>query len=146
MLAGMALSTTAATAPPRAGRRAWLGLAVLSLPALLASLELTVTNLALPSIGADLGSSNAQLLWTVDVYAFLLAEPAASAARQSLHAVAATDLSGPGGDSLLAAAQAAFASGFQVAAAASGGLMAATAGLVLVWLRGRRARPAAGRR
>lgn len=57
----------------QAGRRQWLGLAVLALPALLASLELTVTNLALPSIGRDLAASSTQLLWTVDIYAFLLA-------------------------------------------------------------------------
>jgi DHA2 family multidrug resistance protein-like MFS transporter len=54
-------------------RRAWLALAALALPALLASLELTVTHLALPAIGADLGASGPQLLWIVDVYAFLLA-------------------------------------------------------------------------
>jgi DHA2 family multidrug resistance protein-like MFS transporter len=54
-------------------RRAWLALTALALPALLASLELTVTHLALPAIGADLGASSTQLLWIVDVYAFLLA-------------------------------------------------------------------------
>ncbi|MEV4179035.1 MFS transporter [Nonomuraea sp. NPDC049709] len=57
----------------RAGRREWIGLAVLSLPALLASLELTVTHLALPAIGRDLSATSTQLLWIVDVYAFLLA-------------------------------------------------------------------------
>jgi MFS transporter, DHA2 family, multidrug resistance protein len=56
-----------------ASRRAWIGLAVLALPAVLASLELTVTNLALPSIAEDLAASSTQLLWTVDIYAFLLA-------------------------------------------------------------------------
>ncbi|GIJ24860.1 MFS transporter [Micromonospora qiuiae] len=56
-----------------AGRREWIGLAVLALPALLASLELTVTHLALPTIGKDLTASSTQLLWIVDVYAFLLA-------------------------------------------------------------------------
>lgn len=56
-----------------AGRREWIGLAILALPALLASLELTVTNLALPSIGRDLQATSTQLLWTVDIYAFLLA-------------------------------------------------------------------------
>ncbi|GGO60979.1 MFS transporter [Nonomuraea cavernae] len=55
------------------GKREWIGLAVLTLPALLASLELTVTNLALPAIGRDLGASGTQLLWIVDIYAFLLA-------------------------------------------------------------------------
>jgi len=58
---------------PTTGRRAWLALAALALPALLASLELTVTHLALPAIGADLDASATQLLWIVDVYAFLLA-------------------------------------------------------------------------
>ncbi|MGW1340532.1 MFS transporter [Kribbella sp. NPDC002412] len=57
----------------RAGRREWVGLAVLALPALLASLELTVTHLALPSIAADLRPSSSELLWIVDIYAFLLA-------------------------------------------------------------------------
>ncbi|MFI7064357.1 MFS transporter [Kribbella sp. NPDC050124] len=57
----------------QAGRREWIGLAVLALPALLASLELTVTHLALPSIAADLRPSGSELLWIVDIYAFLLA-------------------------------------------------------------------------
>lgn len=46
---------------------------MLALPALLASLELTVTNLALPSIGRDLAASSTQRLWIVDIYAFFLA-------------------------------------------------------------------------
>ncbi|MEV0395201.1 MFS transporter [Polymorphospora rubra] len=57
----------------QAGRRRWLGLCVLMLPALLASLELTVTHLALPTIGADLGASSSEQLWIVDIYAFTLA-------------------------------------------------------------------------
>jgi MFS transporter, DHA2 family, multidrug resistance protein len=57
----------------QAGVREWIGLAVLALPALLASLELTVTHLALPAIAADLAASSTQLLWIVDIYAFLLA-------------------------------------------------------------------------
>ncbi|MEJ3656316.1 MFS transporter [Actinomycetes bacterium KLBMP 9759] len=61
------------TTTQTAGRREWIGLAVLALPALLASLELTVTHLALPSIGKALDAGSAQLLWIVDVYAFLLA-------------------------------------------------------------------------
>ncbi|WP_157574529.1 MFS transporter, partial [Jiangella muralis] len=54
-------------------RRAWAGLAVLCVVAVLASLELTVTHLALPAIDADLNPTGTQLLWIVDVYAFLLA-------------------------------------------------------------------------
>ncbi|MEV7012857.1 MFS transporter [Streptosporangium sp. NPDC051022] len=57
----------------RAGRREWAGLAVLALPALLASLELTVTHLALPAISRDLAPGGTELLWIVDVYAFMLA-------------------------------------------------------------------------
>ncbi|WP_440064126.1 MFS transporter [Streptosporangium sp. OZ121] len=67
------ITPTTPTAPVTAGRREWAGLAVLALPALLASLELTVTNLALPAIGRDLAASGTQSLWIVDVYAFLLA-------------------------------------------------------------------------
>ncbi|MGC5015458.1 MFS transporter [Streptosporangium sp. DT93] len=71
----MSSSSSSSPSPPPvvAGRREWIGLAVLCLPALLASLELTVTNLALPAIGEDLAASGTQLLWIVDVYAFLLA-------------------------------------------------------------------------
>lgn len=54
-------------------RRAWTGLAVLCVVAVLASLELTVTHPALPAIDADLRPPGTQVLWIVDVYAFLLA-------------------------------------------------------------------------
>ena len=67
------MTDSAALRRDRAGVREWIGLAVLALPALLASLELTVTHLALPAIAADLAASSTQLLWIVDVYAFLLA-------------------------------------------------------------------------
>ncbi|GAA1829718.1 MFS transporter [Luedemannella flava] len=67
------MSTIDVTAPPRAGRREWLGLAILSLPALLVSMDLTVLHLAAPAISADLRPSAAQLLWIVDIYGFLIA-------------------------------------------------------------------------
>src|ERR1043165_1658849 len=57
----------------RAGRREWAGLAILALPTLLASLELTIPNLALPMIAEDLAPSGTQSLWIVDIYGFLLA-------------------------------------------------------------------------
>jgi len=57
----------------RAGRREWIGLAVISLPCLLYSMDLTVLNLALPSLSADLAPTSAQLLWIVDIYGFLVA-------------------------------------------------------------------------
>src|SRR5258705_2378752 len=58
---------------PRAGRREWTGLGVIALPCLLYSMDLTVLNLALPRISADLAPSSSQLLWVVDIYGFLVA-------------------------------------------------------------------------
>ena len=60
-------------AAPRAGRREWLGLVVLALPCLLYSMDLTVLNLAVPHLTADLRPSSTQLLWIVDIYGFLVA-------------------------------------------------------------------------
>ena len=57
----------------RAGRREWTGLAVLALPCMLYSMDLTVLNLAVPSLSADLKPSSAQLLWIVDIYGFMVA-------------------------------------------------------------------------
>ncbi|MGJ6967973.1 MFS transporter [Streptosporangium sp. G11] len=56
-----------------AGRREWLGLAVLVLPVLLISITVTVLYFALPFLSADLAPTGSQLLWIVDIYAFLLA-------------------------------------------------------------------------
>jgi MFS transporter, DHA2 family, multidrug resistance protein len=58
---------------PRAGRREWVGLAVIALPCLLYSMDLTVLYLAVPSLTADLGPSSAELLWITDIYGFFLA-------------------------------------------------------------------------
>ncbi len=58
---------------PRAGRREWIGLAVLALPAMLLSMDLTVLYLAVPSLSADLKPSGAELLWITDIYGFLIA-------------------------------------------------------------------------
>jgi MFS transporter, DHA2 family, multidrug resistance protein len=57
----------------RAGRREWVGLAVIALPCLLYSMDLTVLNLAVPHLSADLRPSSTQLLWIVDIYGFMLA-------------------------------------------------------------------------
>jgi MFS transporter, DHA2 family, multidrug resistance protein len=65
--------TETAQAFPKAGRKEWIGLAVIALPCLLYSMDLTVLNLALPSISAELKPSSAQLLWIVDIYGFLVA-------------------------------------------------------------------------
>ncbi|MBB6673507.1 MFS transporter [Cohnella nanjingensis] len=55
-----------------AGLREWIGLAVLALPALLVSIDLSVMILALPHIGADLGADSAEQLWMIDIYGFML--------------------------------------------------------------------------
>lgn len=62
-----------AEAPPRATRREWIGLAVIALPCMLYSMDLTVLNLALPRLSADLQPGAGQLLWIVDIYGFLVA-------------------------------------------------------------------------
>ncbi len=58
---------------PRAGRREWIGLAVIALPCLLYSMDLTVLYLAVPSLSADLEPSSTELLWITDIYGFFLA-------------------------------------------------------------------------
>jgi MFS transporter, DHA2 family, multidrug resistance protein len=56
-----------------AGRREWIGLAVLALPTLLLSMDISVLFLALPHVSADLGASSTQQLWISDIYGFMLA-------------------------------------------------------------------------
>jgi DHA2 family multidrug resistance protein-like MFS transporter len=62
-----------AAAAPRAGRREWVGLAVLALACLLYAMDLTVLHLAVPSLSAELQPSSAQLLWITDIYGFMVA-------------------------------------------------------------------------
>jgi DHA2 family multidrug resistance protein-like MFS transporter len=59
--------------PAKAGRRQWIGLAVLALPCLLYSMDLTVLHLAVPKLSAALDPSGAELLWIIDIYGFLVA-------------------------------------------------------------------------
>jgi MFS transporter, DHA2 family, multidrug resistance protein len=58
---------------PKAGRREWIGLAVIALPCLLYSMDLTVLNLAVPQLSAALKPTSSQLLWIVDIYGFMVA-------------------------------------------------------------------------
>src|ERR687894_3036501 len=62
-----------AGATPRAGRREWIGLAVLALPTLLIGLDLTALHLAVPRLSEDLAPTGTQLLWITDVYGFMIA-------------------------------------------------------------------------
>lgn len=57
----------------KATRREWTGLAIIALPCVLYAMDLTILNLAVPSLSADLKPTAAQLLWIVDVYGFLAA-------------------------------------------------------------------------
>ena len=59
--------------PPRAGRREWIGLAVIALPCLLYAMDLTVLHLAVPALTEALRPTSSQLLWIVDIYGFLVA-------------------------------------------------------------------------
>ena len=58
---------------PRAGRKEWIGLAVLALAALVYVMDLTVLHLAVPALSADLQPSSAELLWIIDIYGFMVA-------------------------------------------------------------------------
>ena len=68
----MTIAASAAVAP-KATQRDWIGLAVLALPCILYSMDLTVLNLAVPHLTQDLEPSSTQLLWIVDIYGFLIA-------------------------------------------------------------------------
>lgn len=57
----------------RAGRREWIGLAVVCLPTLLMSLDVSVLYLALPHLSSDLGADATQQLWIMDIYEFMIA-------------------------------------------------------------------------
>lgn len=74
---GMSLSVAsdspATAGTMRATRREWVGLAVLTLPAMLLAMDLTVLYLAVPALSADLAPSGSQLLWITDIYGFLIA-------------------------------------------------------------------------
>ena len=59
--------------PEKAGRREWMGLAVLAFPCFLIATDFSVLHLAVPALTAELAPSSAQLLWIVDIYGFLIA-------------------------------------------------------------------------
>ncbi|MER6841629.1 MFS transporter [Streptomyces platensis] len=59
--------------PPPAGRREWTALAVLLLPCLLVSMDVSVLYFAVPFLTAELEPSSVQQLWILDVYGFVLA-------------------------------------------------------------------------
>ncbi|GAB2747350.1 MFS transporter [Kitasatospora kifunensis] len=68
-----ALAVGEEAAPAQAGRRAWIALAVLLLPLLLVSMDVSVLYFAVPFISQDLHPSSTQQLWIFDIYGFVLA-------------------------------------------------------------------------
>src|SRR5690625_6612583 len=50
----------------------WAGLAVLTLPVLLTSMDITILHIAIPKITHDLTPTASQTLWILDAYGFLL--------------------------------------------------------------------------
>ncbi len=67
------MSETTEIRSAKATRRDWIGLAVLALPCILYSMDLTVLHLAVPQIAAALKPSSSALLWIVDIYGFMVA-------------------------------------------------------------------------
>ncbi|MFE3085764.1 MFS transporter [Streptomyces albidoflavus] len=65
--------STIADIPAKAGPKEWLGLAVLALPTLLLSIDVSVLHLAVPHISEALNPSASQMLWIIDIYGFLIA-------------------------------------------------------------------------
>ncbi len=61
------------TTGTRAGRREWVGLAVLALPTLLVSLDVFVLILALPKLAVSLHADGTEQLWIMDTYGFMVA-------------------------------------------------------------------------
>jgi len=60
-------------APPAGPRRRWAGLAVLAASLLVVVMDMTVLNVALPELTADLRAGALAQLWIVDVYSLVLA-------------------------------------------------------------------------
>jgi DHA2 family multidrug resistance protein-like MFS transporter len=70
---GISKVTAVDDAPTIAGKREWLGLAVLALPTFIVAIDLFVLLLALPNLTTDLSAGANQQLWITDIYGFVLA-------------------------------------------------------------------------
>jgi DHA2 family multidrug resistance protein-like MFS transporter len=57
----------------RSTERAWLGLAVLTLPTALLAMDITILYLAAPHLAKSLEPTNTELLWILDSYGFMIA-------------------------------------------------------------------------
>lgn len=59
--------------PTHAHPRRWAGLAVLTSSLLVVVMDMTILNVAVPALAADLKPTSVQLLWIVDVYSLIIA-------------------------------------------------------------------------
>lgn len=66
-------STLTSTTAPVSTRRAWAAVAVLSASLLVITMDMTILNIALPDMAAELRPTANQQLWIVDVYSLVLA-------------------------------------------------------------------------
>lgn len=57
----------------KATPREWLALAVIALPCMVYAMDLTVLNLAIPTLTAALKPTASQMLWIIDLYGFMVA-------------------------------------------------------------------------
>ncbi|XPP26561.1 MAG: MFS transporter [Leucobacter sp.] len=69
----MAAPTIAPVAPGPSRARRWAALAVLSASLLVITMDMTILNIALPEMAAELHPTSDQQLWIVDVYSLVLA-------------------------------------------------------------------------
>ncbi|MGW4355169.1 MFS transporter [Nocardia sp. NPDC004582] len=67
------MTSTLARPAAKTPRRAWAGLAVLLLPVLLVSMDMSVLYLAMPTLTESLDPSATQQLWILDIYGFMIA-------------------------------------------------------------------------
>ncbi|MDR2279274.1 MAG: MFS transporter [Gordonia sp. (in: high G+C Gram-positive bacteria)] len=69
----MTETTTTPDRPPISTRRAWAATITLSMSLLVITMDMTILNIALPTMSRELQPSGEQLLWIVDVYSLVLA-------------------------------------------------------------------------
>lgn len=69
----MTAATASTQGQRKATRREWLGLIAIALPCMIYSMDLTVLNLAVPTLTRELKPSASQLLWIIDIYGFMVA-------------------------------------------------------------------------